>query len=116
MPGRTFTREFKLAIARQLSSGEKRPAQVCREHGLADSVLARWRREYLERGEAAFTPKAGTSAASSLEARIAELERFCGQLALENAVLKKALQTVQSDTAVTAVTASLSSSRRSSTP
>ncbi|HET8908481.1 MAG TPA: transposase [Ktedonobacterales bacterium] len=45
MPGRTFTREFKRAIVRQLSSGEKRPAQICREHGLAASVLARWRRE-----------------------------------------------------------------------
>jgi hypothetical protein len=27
-----------------------------------------------------------------LAQRVAELERFCGQLALENAVLKKALQ------------------------
>lgn len=113
MPGRIFTREFKLTIVRQLANGEKRPAQVCREHGLADSDLARWRREYLERGEAAFTPKAGNSEASPLEARIAELERFCGQLALENAVLKKALQTLQSDTAVTAAP---SSSARSSTP
>ena len=113
MPGRTFTREFKLTIVRQLANGEKRPAQVCREHGLADSVLAHWRREYLERGEAAFTRKDGTSEASPLEARIAELERFCGQLALENAVLKKALQTLQSDTAAAAAH---SSSTRSSTP
>ena len=29
------------------------------------------------------------TAEARLEARIAELERFCGQLALENAVLKK---------------------------
>lgn len=112
MPGRTFTREFKLAIVRQLSSGEKRPAQVCREHGLGDSVLARWRREYSERGEAAFTPHAGNGETSSLEARIADLERFCGQVALENAVLKKALQTVQSGAAATAPGSSL----RSSTP
>jgi transposase-like protein len=32
MPGRTYSREFKLLIVRQLSNGEKRPAQVCREH------------------------------------------------------------------------------------
>ena len=95
MPGRTFSREFKLTIVRQLASGEKRPAQVCREHGLADSLLARWRREYTERGDAAFTPRTLPAEASPLEARIAELERFCGQLALENAVLKKALQTLQ---------------------
>lgn len=112
MPGRIFSREFKLSVVRQLATGEKRPAQVCREHGLAESVLARWRREYTERGEAAFTAKAGTSTASPLEMRIAELERFCGQLALENAVLKKALQAFQHAGADTPP----SSSTRSSTP
>jgi transposase len=79
MPGRTFTREFKLEIVRQLAHGENRPAQVCREQGLAESVLARWRREYAERGEAAFAPKTPASASSASEARVAELERFCGQ-------------------------------------
>ena len=95
MPGRTFTREFKLEVVRQLAAGTKRPAQMCREHQLSDSLLARWRHEYAERGEAAFTPRtgAGTDASQTpLETQIAELERFCGQLALENAVLKKALQ------------------------
>ena len=95
MPGRTFTREFKLEIVRQLANGTKRPAQVCREHQLSDSLLARWRHEYAERGEAAFTPRTGAGtdgSATPLETRIAELERFCGQLALENAALKKALQ------------------------
>ena len=95
MPGRTFTREFKLEVVRQLASGAKRPAQVCREQQLAESVLSRWRHEYAERGEAAFTPRSGAGVDASqtpLETRIAELERFCGQLALENAALKKALQ------------------------
>jgi putative transposase len=90
MNGRVHTREFKLAIARQLASGEKRPAQVCREHNLASSVVSRWRNEYEQRGEEAFRPPS-SSEAPSAEARIAELERFCGQLALENTLLKKAL-------------------------
>jgi transposase len=94
MPGRTFPREFKLELVRQLAAGEKRPAQVCREQGLAQSVLARWRREYTERGETAFAPQTPGGQPSSAEARIAELERFCGQLALEHAVLKKALQSL----------------------
>lgn len=89
MPGRSFTREFKLEIVRQLARGEKRPAQICREQGLAESVLARWRKEYAERGEAAFASQPAPHEALSAEARIAELERFCGQLALENAVRKK---------------------------
>ncbi len=99
MPGRPHSREFKLTVVRQVANGEKRPAQICREHNLDESVLLRWRKAYETRGEAAFTPREGAEAAG-LEQRVAELERFCGQLALENAVLRKALQsaTSRSDT------------------
>jgi transposase len=89
--GRTFSREFKLAVVRQVERGERRPAHVCREHNLADGVLWRWRREYAARGEAAFAPPAPDSV-EALERRIGELEQFCGQLALENAILKKGRQ------------------------
>ena len=95
MPGRTHSREFKLDCVRQVATGHKRPAQVCREHNLAQSVLLRWRKEYEARGEAAFTEKQ-PSANEALEARIAELERFCGQLSLENQILKKSLKSMQS--------------------
>jgi transposase len=88
--GRTHSREFKLLVVRQLASGEKRPAQICREHDLSESLVTRWRRQYAARGEDAFMPKDLISP-DSLEQRVADLERFCGQLALENAVLKKGL-------------------------
>jgi transposase len=73
-----------------VATGNKRPAQICREHNLSENVLLRWRKEYEERGEAAFTEKQ-PSANEALQARIAELERFCGKLALENEILKKGL-------------------------
>jgi len=95
MRGRPHSREFKLSIVRQLTSGEKRPAQVCREHNLAASMVARWRQEYDLRGEAAFAPAQPTHS-EALEAKVAEPERFCGQLALENTVLKKALRLLPS--------------------
>lgn len=90
MPGRTISREFKLMVVRQLANGEKRPAQMCREHNLTNSMVSRWRQEYDARGEEAFSARQLTEQ-ESLVARVAELERFCGQLAMENAVLKKAL-------------------------
>jgi transposase len=93
--GRTHSREFKLEVMHQLASGAKRPAQVCREHGLANSVLSRWRHEYGERGEAAFAPREPDDEAA-LHRRIAELERFCGQLALENQALKRGLSSIAS--------------------
>lgn len=88
--GRTFSREFKLSVVREIASGAKRPAQACREYELSEGVLLRWRQEYEARGEAAFTPREA-SGNQALEQRIAELERLCGQLALENAALKKGL-------------------------
>jgi len=88
MRGRPHSREFKLSIVRQLASGEKCPAQVCREHNLAASMVARWRQEYDLRGEAAFAPVEPT-ATEALEAKVAELERFCGQLALKEHRVKK---------------------------
>ena len=94
MQKRMHTREFKLEVVRQIASGQKRPAQACREYGLAESVLSRWRKEYQERVEAAFASQSGESTTQAQ--RIAELERFCGQLALENQVLKKALQSTVS--------------------
>lgn len=95
--GRSFSREFKLEVVRQIERGERRPAQVCREHGLANSVLARWRHEYTARGEGAFAPRE-PDAEEALTRRIAELERFCGQLALENQALKKGLSSMASRT------------------
>jgi transposase len=95
--GRTFSREFKLEVMHQLERGERRPAQLCREHGLADGVLWRWRREYAERGEAAFGPRE-PDGEEALKQRIAELERFCGQLALENQALKRGLSSFASRT------------------
>lgn len=92
---RNHTREFKLECCRQVLAASKRPAQICREHNLSESVLLRWRKEYEERGEAAFTEKQ-LSRSEALEARIAELERFCGKLALENEILKKGLSRYRS--------------------
>ena len=57
MPGRTFSREFKLMVVRQLACGEKRPAQICREHNLSNSLVSRWSQEYDARGEEAFAAK-----------------------------------------------------------
>lgn len=95
MTRKNYTREFKLKVVQSIESGELRPAQACREYQLAESVLARWRQEVRERGEAAFTPLT-PSLSDTYELRIAELERVCGQLAIENAALKKALQLAQS--------------------
>jgi putative transposase len=102
MPGRVHSRDFKLAACRQIQSGEKRPAQLCREHNRDQSVLARWRKEFQERGEHnAFLPKqlAEVSMTEALERRITDLEQHCGRLSLENDLLKKLVEKLRSRSA-----------------
>ena len=90
MPGRTFSREFKLSLVKAIANGQKTNTQICREHLIDQSVLTRWKREYRDRGDAAFTPSAQEQVQSEVEvlqARIAELERFIGQQSYEMSVL-----------------------------
>jgi transposase len=93
--GRTHTRDFKLMVAREIMRGERRPSQVCREHGLDHTMVLRWRREVETRGDDAFLPLVAREDQTK-DLRIAELERLCGQLALENAALKKGLSALTS--------------------
>lgn len=93
MANKQYAPDFKRKVAHEVVNGLKRHAQVCREYGLASSVVHRWCVTYRRDGESAWqSPRADDNA--TLERRVADLERLVGQLTLENSVLKKALQTV----------------------
>jgi transposase len=49
MPGRVFSREFKLSLVKAIANGEKTNTQICREHEIDQSVLNRWKRESHDR-------------------------------------------------------------------
>lgn len=85
-----YTREFKLAILAQVESGIP-IAQVARENGVHPALVTRWRKEYRENPEKAFS---GPGNPYRDQARIAELERMVGKLYAENEFLKKTLETM----------------------
>ncbi len=98
MKGRVFTPEFKLSMVQQVLSGEKSIPQLCREYCLSDSCIHNWKKLYREKGEAAFSaPTTARSAGTALSAdeqellelrnRVAQLERFIGQQAVELDIL-----------------------------
>jgi transposase len=90
---RSFSREFKLHVVRQLVSGEKRFAQLCREHNLCQTLLRRWREQYDQRGENAWLDQDdGRLVDSEAQTRIAALEAALGRATLENEFLRHALQ------------------------
>ena len=102
MKGRVFTPEFKLNAVKAVLSGEKRVVQLCREISVSDNTIHNWKKLYLEKGESAFAqsvstarePKPQLSAEEqelkALRQKVAELERFIGQQAVDLAILKKA--------------------------
>jgi transposase len=50
---RTFTREFKLQVIREVEAG-KSHAQVAREYQVSDNTISKWRRELRQYKERAF--------------------------------------------------------------
>ena len=91
-PKRSFGREFKLQVVRQLASGEKRLSQLCREHSLSASLVARWREQYDSEGENAWPEAIGPAVEHDAERRIAELESALGRAHLEIELLRRALK------------------------
>ena len=84
---RTFSPEFKAQAVLEALTGVKSGAQVCREHQIKDSVLSRWKQEFIERAPQLFE-RGGIQ--SQEEERIAELERLVGRLTMELEMAKKA--------------------------
>lgn len=89
---RQYTRDFKIAVVREIETG-KSLAQVSRENGIYPSLIAKWKKEYFENPENAFS---GNGRVYKEQARMAELERLVGRLYAENEFLKKALRILES--------------------
>jgi transposase-like protein len=77
---RKFTPEFKARVVLEMLTEEKSAAQASREYGIKDSVLSRWKQEFIERSPKLF--EQGSTIDDS-DRRIAELERMIGRLALD---------------------------------
>jgi len=88
---RTFGAEFKTKVVLEMLSGQKGLMQASREYKIKDTVLSRWKQEFLEHASSIFElPQRPLEQ----EARIAELERMVGRLTMELELSKKALSYV----------------------
>lgn len=87
---RTFTPAFKAQVVLDILTGTKSVAQTCREHSLKDTLVYRWKQEFIARAPQVFDQ--GGPAQDPHEAQIAELERVVGRLTMELEIAKKASQ------------------------
>lgn len=90
---RTFTPEFKAQIVLAILSGTKSQAEICREHHLKDSVVIRWKTDFLENAPKLFEQE---SQRRRDLVRIAELEQLVGRLTLQLEMAKKVSSILES--------------------
>lgn len=87
---RTFTKEFKLDVLRELENTSA--AEVCRQHDISAVLLNRWKKEYETSPKEAFS---GRGKIWKEDAKIVHYERLVGQLYAEIDFLKKTLEKMQ---------------------
>ena len=84
---RRFSPEFKARVVLELLTGKKGLMEASREYGIKDTVLSRWKQEFIERAAMVFEqPKL-----DGQEKEIAELERIVGRLTIQLDMAKKVL-------------------------
>jgi len=83
---RKFTPEYKARIVLEILTEGKSLSQASREYNIKDSVLSRWKKEFIERSPQLFENGASSD---ERDERIAELERMVGRLATELEMRKK---------------------------
>jgi transposase len=84
---RKYTAEFKARVVLDMLTGQKSATQASREYGIKDSVLSRWKQEFVERSPMLF--EEGGGGQDERDRRIAELEGMIGRMALELDLAKK---------------------------
>ena len=80
---RKFTAQQKTEIVLASLRGPKTLAELCREHEIADSLLRKWREQFLAAGAERLQGKAERTQADELRRQIARLERALGRKTLE---------------------------------
>lgn len=100
---RRFSPEQKVAIVAETLQPGMSISYVARRHGLAPSLVFRWRRLMNEGGHEAVRADDTVVAAADLkraEDRIRDLERMLGRKTMEAEILKEALELARAKKAI----------------
>jgi transposase len=91
---RRYTAEFKAGVVLEILTEQKSIAQASREYGIKDSLISRWKQEFIERSPQVFEKD---NSRDERDQRIAELERMVGRLAMELEMSKKVSRFLNSE-------------------
>ena len=80
---RKFTAQQKTEIVLASLRGPKSMAELCREHEIADSLLRKWREQFLAAAVERLSGKTERTEADELRRQVARLERALGRKTME---------------------------------
>ena len=80
---RKFTAQQKTEIVLASLRGPKSMAELCREHEIADSLLRKWREQFLAAGAERLSGKAERTETDELRRQVSRLERALGRKTME---------------------------------
>ena len=80
---RSWTAQQKIEIVLAGLRGDRSVKEVCRQHGIAETLYYSWREKLLEGGREALAGKEERQGERELRRRIAQLERALGRKTYE---------------------------------
>jgi transposase len=80
---RKFTAQQKSELVLASLRGQKTIAELCREHEISETLLRRWREQFLVAGAERLSGKAARTEADELRRQVRQLERALGRKTLE---------------------------------
>jgi transposase len=89
---RKFTEQQKIEIVLASLRGPKSMAELCREQEIADSLLRKWREQFLAAGAERLSGKTERTESDELRRQVARLERALGRKTMEVEVAGEVLR------------------------
>jgi transposase len=86
---KVWSAEQKLAIVLIVLKEQATVAEISRQYGVADSLVHKWKAQFLEHGKGAFKHGNSKTANQALQVENEQLKKVLGQKVLENEMLKK---------------------------
>jgi transposase len=92
---RLFSSEQKILIVMEALRGESSSAEICRKHGIAQSLFYKWNKEFMEAGKKRLngdtTREATSDEVADLRKENQQLKEMLAELMLQNYIVKKSL-------------------------
>lgn len=86
---RRWTAKAKVAVVLEGAKGQELIAEVCRRHGITQSMYYEWQEAMLKAAEEGLTHGGRTGREAELEKQLRQAQRAIGRLTMENELYQK---------------------------